>query len=163
MIRHLVNLLLWGLPPTRLFAVRRMFWRIAGIDLGDGVSLAGRGWIYGRGALSIGCDTWLSPGCILFTHEEASIRIGERCDIGPNVEFITGSHEIGSGMRRAGVGTAKAITVGDGCWIGAGSRLLGGIRIGTGTIVAAGSVVTTDLPDDVLAAGVPARVKKTLG
>ena len=52
--------------------------------------------------------------------------------------------------------------IGDGCWIGAGVRILGGVTIGPGTVVAAGAVVTKDLLPNVLAAGVPAVVKKAL-
>ncbi len=52
--------------------------------------MCGRGWIYGRGRLSIGNDTWLSPGVIFHTHLDAPIIIGSNCDIGPSVEFITG-------------------------------------------------------------------------
>jgi maltose O-acetyltransferase len=99
---------------------------------------------------------------VIHTHVEAEILIGSRCDIGPGVEFITGSHDIGSASRRAGTGNARSIQIGDGCWIGAGTRILGGVTVGAGTIIAAGSVVTQDIPANVLAAGVPARVKRCL-
>jgi maltose O-acetyltransferase len=131
--------------------------------MGRGACVCGRGWIYGRGALSIGDGSWLSPGVTIHTHREASIAIGNRCDIGPGVEFITGSHVIGDPKRRAGAGTARPIAVGDGCWIGAGSRVLGGVRIGEGAIVAAGAVVTRDVASHTLVAGVPAVAKKALG
>lgn len=124
--------------------------------------MCGRGWIYGRGSIRIGENTWLSPGVIFYTHLEAVIDIGADCDIGPGVEFITGSHLVGPASRRAGAGTVKSITVGDGCWIGAGSRILGGVTIGSGVVVAAGSVVTRDVPPNTLAAGVPAVIKKNL-
>nr|WP_302050579.1 DapH/DapD/GlmU-related protein [Methylobacter tundripaludum] len=93
---------------------------------------------------------------------EVPILIGERCDIGPAVEFITGGHIIGTASRRAGTGTAKPIVINNGCWIGAGSRILGGVNIGPGAVVAAGSVVTRDVPADVLVGGVPAVFKKKL-
>ncbi len=124
--------------------------------------MCGRGWVYGRGILNIGSNTWLSPGVIFYTHLEAPIVVGSNCDIGPAVEFITGGHAIGTSSRRAGQGTAKPIFIDDGCWIGAGSRLLGGVNIGSGSVVAAGSVVICDVPPNVLVAGVPAVVKKNL-
>ncbi len=52
--------------------------------------------------------------------------------------------------------------INDGCWIGAGSRILGGVNVGAGSVVAAGSVVVRDVPASVLVAGVPAIFKKQL-
>lgn len=143
--------------------MRRWLLRRAKVDAGNGVCFCGRGWIYGSGRLSIGANSWLSPGCIFYTHPQAAIDIGQRCDIGPGVQFIPGGHLIGPHNRRAGEGTAQPIHIGDGCWIGAHSVILGGVRIGAGSVVAAGSIVTRDVPDDILVAGVPAQVKRELG
>ena len=162
MIRHVLNFLLWALPPTRLFALRRSVLRLGGIDVAADACVCGRGWIYGRGTLTIGPGTWLSPGVVVHTHVEAPIVIGARCDVGPGVEFVTGSHVIGGHDRRAGAGTARAIAVEPGCWIGARALLLGGVTIGTGSIVAAGAVVTRDSPRNSLIAGVPATVRRRL-
>lgn len=162
MIRHLVNMLLALLPPSRLFAVRRALLRLAAVEVEDGVSFCGGGWIYGRGRLQVGADTWLSPGAVVYTHVEAPIRIGSRCDVGPEVSFVTGSHELGSPARRAGPGLAQPITIGDGCWIGARSLILGGVTIGPGCVVAAGAVVTKSWPANTLLAGVPAAPKRQL-
>lgn len=160
--RYIVNIILSFLPPSRLFFVRRLFWKMAGVKIGPGVSFCGRGWIYGRGLLEIGEHTWLSPGVVLYTNTKASIVIGKNCDIGPGVEFITGSHLIGSADRRAGEGTALPISIGDGCWIGAKSIILAGVVIGGGSIVAAGSVVTKSVPANSLVAGVPADLKRSI-
>ena len=162
MIRHFINLALWVCPPSRLFALRRAFLRAAGVSIATDASVCGRGWIYGRGTLAIGGGTWLSPGVIIFTHLDAPVTIGDNCDIGPGVEFITGSHTVGSAARRAGMGTARPIVVENGCWIGAGARILGGVRIGAGSVVAAGAVVIGDVPGNSLVGGVPAVVKKSL-
>jgi maltose O-acetyltransferase len=161
-IRHLLNFLLWGLPPTRLFALRRALLRVMNVEIAPDACVCGRGWIYGRGRLAIGAGTWLSPGVIVHTHPAAPIIVGARCDVGPGVEFVPGGHEIGSPSRRAGRGTAAAITVEAGCWIGARSLLLGGVTIGAGSIVAAGSVVTKHCDRDSLIAGVPATPRRTL-
>ncbi len=162
MIRHFVNLFLWILPPSRLFVLRRFCLRIGRVDAEREVSFCGRGWIYGRGHVHIGRQTWLSPGVIIYTHVDAQVIIGDRCDIGPGVEFITGSHVIGTASRRAGEGVAKSIHVGDGCWIGAGSRIMGGVEIGHGAIVAAGAVVIRSVSANTLVAGVPATEKRKL-
>jgi len=162
MVRHLVNMFLALLPPTRLFAFRKIMLLLAGISADKNICFCGRSWIYGRGNLYIGESTWISPGAVIHTHMDADIHIGARCDIGPSVEFITGSHFIGSSHRRAGLGTALPISVGDGCWIGARTVILGGVTIGAGSIVAAGSMVAYDVPANVLVAGVPAKVKRVL-
>jgi maltose O-acetyltransferase len=163
MLRHLLNFLFFILPPSRCFWFKRICLNLADVDVGENVSMCGRGWIYGRGQLCIEADTWLSPGVIFHTHLDAPIKIGSNCDIGPSVEFIPGGHMIGPASRRAGTGTAKSILIHDGCWIGAGSRILGGVTIGPGAIVAAGSVVIRSVPANVLVAGVPAIVKRDLG
>lgn len=162
MLRHLINLLLFPLPPTRFFALRRWGLRRCGIRLGQDACVSGGGWIYGRGALSVGDRTWLSPGSRIYTHLDAPISIGSNCDIGPDVRLITGSHDIGNHDRRAGRGLALPISIGDGCWIGAGAMILGGVTIGPGSIVAAGAVVVDDIAPDTLSAGVPAIEKRIL-
>ena len=142
--------------------LRRVCLKWSQVDVGSNASVCGRGWVYGRGHLRIGSNTWVSPGVIFYTHLDVSVIIGSNCDIGPAVEFIPGSHIIGNSLRRAGTGTAKPIIIGDGCWIGAKSIVLAGVNIGEGCVVAAGSVVTHDLPPNTLVAGVPARVKRQL-
>jgi acetyltransferase-like isoleucine patch superfamily enzyme len=82
--------------------------------------------------------------------------------VGPGVYFITGTHRIGSHTQRAGPVIAAPIRVGDGVWIGARAILLPGVTVGAGAIVAAGAVVTRDVPADTLVAGVPAQVKRSL-
>ena len=130
--------------------------------MGNGVCFCGGGWIYGRGMLKIHDGTWISPSTVFYTHVEAPIVIGAKCDIGPGVKFIPGGHQIGTSSRRAGKGTAKPIVVEDGCWIGAYTQILGGVTIGKGSVIAAGSVVTRDIKENSLAAGVPAIIKKEL-
>jgi maltose O-acetyltransferase len=162
MLRHVLNFTLWILPPSRLFSLRRICLKFAQVKVAKDACVCGRGWIYGRGHLRIGNNTWLSPGVITYTHLNAPIEIGSNCDIGPGVEFITGGHLLGTSFRRAGEGFAKPILVNDGCWIGAGARILGGVSIGKGAVVAAGSLVIHNVPENVLVAGVPAVIKKKL-
>lgn len=162
MFRHFVNVFLFHFPPSRLFFLRNFLLRLANINLSKNVAFCGRGWVYGRGSLLIGRNTWISSAVEFYTHEDAFIEIGENCDIGPRVAFIIGSHAVGDVDRRAGVGMANSIVVGDGTWIGAGATILDGVTIGKGCIVAAGAVVRNDIEDNCLAAGVPALVKKRL-
>ena len=162
MLRHLVNLILHLLPPSRLFALRRALWRAAGVAVDAQARICGGGWIYGPGEVRIGPGTWLSPGVTIYSHPSAAVVIGARCDLGHEVTILTGSHEIGPAERRAGMGTFGAVRIGDGAWIGARSLILGGVTIGAGAVIAAGSIVTRDIPANQMAAGVPARVKREL-
>jgi maltose O-acetyltransferase len=161
-LRHILNFLLFLLPPSRLFGLRRWLLKVAGIEIARDACVCGGGWIYGRGRLSIGNGTWVSPGVVFHTHADVPIVLGNCCDVGPAVHFIPGGHLIGTASRRAGTGTADPIEIGDGTWIGAGSRILGGVHIGEGCVVAAGAVVTKSIPPNCLVAGVPAAFKRTL-
>jgi maltose O-acetyltransferase len=115
---------------------------------------------FGSSRVTIGRGTYISYGCMFNT--SAPVTIGRSCDIAMRVVFATSSHNVGGHTRRAGGPVARPITVGDGCWIGAGSVILPGVTVGAGTIVAAGSVVTKDCEPDSLYAGVPARKVKDL-
>jgi maltose O-acetyltransferase len=161
-IRHVTNILLMLMPHSRWFSLRRIVLSLSGVNIDKSVKFCGGGWIYGRGNLHIKKGTWLSPKTIFYTNPDAEIGIGENCDIGPGVKFMTGSHAAGSSSRRAGKGEAKKIIVGNGTWIGGYSIILGGVNIGDGCVIAAGSVVTLNIPDNILAAGVPAIKKKAL-
>lgn len=162
MLRHMLNLLFWILPPSRFFGLRRALLRVAGADIREGTTICGQGWLYGRGLLQVGHSSWIGPGCVFFTHQDAAIRIGENCDIAPEVMFVTGSHEIGPSERRAGNGIANPISIGDGVWIGARATITGGVSIGAGSIVAAGAVVASDVAPNTLVGGVPARLIRAL-
>jgi len=161
-LRHLVNFLLAWLPPSRWFELRTCLLRCCKVEVGSDAKVCGRGWIFGRGALQIGDGAWLSPRVVFYTHPDAPIRIGAQCDIGPDVQFVTGGHKIGPAARRAGEGFARPISIGRGSWIGAGARILGGVTIGDGCVVAAGAVVIGDQPPNSLVAGVPAVVRRGL-
>ena len=90
------------------------------------------------------------------------IEIGENCNIAMNVHFINGTHEIGDENRRAAQGITKRIVVGAGSWIGADTIIMPGVTIGKGVVVGTGSLVTTDLEDNAIYFGRPARLYKKL-
>ena len=160
MLRYFICLIFKFLPPTRLFAIRSTLLKVGGIKISKNAKLCGHGFIYGRGELEIGENTWISPGVIFYTNVNSCIKIGKNCDIGPSVKFVCGSHEIGDWRRRAGKGISDNIVINDGCWIGANSLLLPGTEIGSGSVVAAGTVVNAKIERNVLVAGVPCKIKK---
>lgn len=110
--------------------------------------------------VSIGKGTFINYSC--FFDNSASITIGDNCDIAFGVTFCTSTHEMGSSERRAGSAIGQPIIVGKGCWIGARSMILPGVSIGSGCIIAAGSVVTKECEPNSLYAGVPAKRIKIL-
>lgn len=162
LLRVVANWVLALLPVSRFYAVKRHFLNLAGVQVADGGAVNGGTRFLGRGRVAVGVQTWIGPNCRFYTHTDASISIGDRCDIAPEVSFVTGSHEFGSSERRAGAGCAKPIHVGNGCWIGTRVTILGGVRVEEGSVVAAGAVVTKDVPENSLVGGVPARLIRRL-
>lgn len=160
--RYIANIFYAFLPPTRLFGLKRFFLRLSGINVGNEVSLCGHVHIYGPGELIIGDYSWIGSRVHFYTNVEAGIKIGSSCDIGPEVKFVTGTHEIGDADRRAGKGKAHPIIVGQGVWIGAGVLVLGGVTVGAGSVIAAGTVLISDVPPNTLVGGVPGKVIKHL-
>lgn len=158
--RDMGNIILQLLPVSKWFGFKRAVLTFIGVRVEKGVSVNGHTWFYGRGKVRIGAGTWIGPGCRFYTTKETIIDIGADCNIAPEVSFVSGSHEIGTSKRRAGPGNSENIKVEDGCWLGTRSTVLGGVRIGSGSMVAAGSLVKSDLPPNSLAAGVPAEVRK---
>ena len=110
------------------------------------------------GPVTIGSRSFINRDAYIRSH----VTIGNEVSIGPFVRLITDSHEIGASSHRAGKNKADPIHIGDGCWVGAGATILGGVHVGRGSVVAAGSVVVSDVPENVLVAGVPARIVRTL-
>ena len=110
----------------------------------------------------IGANSFVGHEVIL-VGGDALIDIGERCDIGPRVTIVTGSHEDGGAERAAGKGTSIPVTLGAGVWVGAGTTILGGVEVGEGALVGAGSLVNKSIRRDSVAYGVPCRVTRLRG
>jgi acetyltransferase-like isoleucine patch superfamily enzyme len=87
---------------------------------------------------------------------EKNVGIGYRC------QLLTTNHSYTDKKKRTGKVIASDITIGDGCWIGAGSIINPGVTIGDGCVIASGSVVTRDCISNGLYAGVPAKMIKRL-
>ena len=145
-------------------------------NVGDGV------WIeppffcdYGT-HISIGAHTFVNVNCVFL--DSATIEIGAYGLIGPGVQLLTATHPVNADERivdhsraDASVGPAfespyrtraASIRVGNKVWIGAGSLVMPGVTIGDGATIGAGSVVTHDIPPNVLAFGNPCRVQRHL-
>jgi acetyltransferase-like isoleucine patch superfamily enzyme len=92
----------------------------------------------------------------------AAVVIGSDVRIGHHVVLLTVDHEIGPPDHRCGRLVGAPITIGDGVWIGSRVTVLPGVSIASGSVIAAGATVVRDIPPNVLAAGVPARVVRHL-
>ena len=88
------------------------------------------------------------------------VEIGDRVFIGPNVGIYTANHPTDVRRREKGYEWALPVKIGNKVWIGGGVTILSGVTIGDNTVIAAGSVVTKDIPANVVAAGNPCKVIK---
>ena len=145
----------FGIPGR----VRTVLYRLGGLDVALGAAVA-PGVVFRTGAATIGRASTVNYRCIF--DNRAEVRIGERCGIGMDVLFITSHHEMDDPSNRAGSGHIREIVVGDGAWIGSRVTLLGGVTIGEGAVIAAGSVVNRDVRPHWLYGGIPARPLREL-
>jgi acetyltransferase-like isoleucine patch superfamily enzyme len=113
------------------------------------------------GSLSIGEDTHIQPRC-QFSAYKGAIEIGRWVQIAPNCSFYPYDHGFKSGelIKSQALRTQGGIVIGDDAWLGVGVIVLDGSRIGAGAVIGAGSVVNSEIPDEAVAVGAPARVIK---
>jgi maltose O-acetyltransferase len=110
--------------------------------------------------ISIGEDFYANTGCVFL--DCARIEIGDRVLFGPNVQLYAATHPVEAERRREGLEYALPITIGDDVWLGGTVVVLPGVTIGDRAVVGAGSVVTRDVPAEVVAAGNPYRPLREL-
>ncbi len=114
---------------------------------------------YGKN-IHLGKYVFINYNCYFM--DGASITIGDHAFIGPYCGFYTASHPLKYKYRNQGLEKALPIVVGDNCWFGANVSVMPGVTIGNGVVIAAGSVVTKDIPDNVVVGGVPATIIKKI-
>lgn len=119
----------------------------------------------------LGRHTFINMNCVFL--DSAEIRIGEDGLLGPNVQLYTVSHPLRAADRIVGGWTpamgrsryrteAAPIQIGSSVWIGGGTIVMPGVTIGDNVTIGAGSIVTQDIPSNVLAFGQPCRVRQEL-
>jgi maltose O-acetyltransferase len=109
---------------------------------------------------SIGDRFYANTGCIFL--DSAPVTIGDRVLLGPAVQLLAATHPLEADLRAQGLEYAEPISIGDDAWLGGGAIVLPGVTIGDRAVVGAGSVVTRAVPADVVVAGNPARVIRSL-
>ena len=95
--------------------------------------------------------------------DDTHIYVGDYTMIAPNVILATAGHPLLGALRERNYQYNMPVRIGRNCWLGAGVIVLPGVTIGDNTVVGAGSVVTKDLPSNVLAVGTPCRVVRPIG
>ena len=106
--------------------------------------------------IEIGENFFMNVNCVIL--DGAKVKFGNNVFVAPHCGFYTAGHPLDKERRNQGLEYALPIMVGDNVWIGGHVCVLPGVRIGDNTVIGAGSVVTRDIPANVLAAGNPCRV-----
>jgi putative colanic acid biosynthesis acetyltransferase WcaF len=158
--RGIVVRLLWYVTSLLLFEsgwfiftrAKPVILRMFGARIGRGVTIKPNVRIKFPWRLSIGDHCWIGQG--LWIDNIADVKIGAQVCVSQNGYLCTGSHD----HRRRGFDLiALPITIEEGAWVAANSLLLPGVTVGANAIVAAGSVVTKDVPPATIVGGNPAR------
>jgi acetyltransferase-like isoleucine patch superfamily enzyme len=109
--------------------------------------------------ITVGRHVFINQGCTFAG--VGGITIGDEVLIGPNVSLVSAGHPLEPAKRRRQI-TADPIVIGRNVWLGAGATVLQGVTVGDDAVVAAGAVVTRDVPPATVVAGVPARHLKSV-
>lgn len=141
-------------------AIRAVFSDLIGRKVDDGFSLIPPFYTTGGENIRVGRNVFINQNCTMY--DLGGIDIADDVMIGPNVSIITSGHPIEPSQRRAFV-IAKPIVIERNVWIAACVTIIGGVTIGENSVVAAGSVVTHDVPPNSFVGGNPARIIRSIG
>ncbi len=110
--------------------------------------------------IEVGKNFFANYNCTII--DVAKVTIGDNCQMAPNVSIYTAGHPLHPVSRNSLYEYGVSVTIGDNVWIGGNTVIMPGVHIGNNTVIGAGSVVTKDIPDWVVAAGNPCRVIKQI-
>jgi maltose O-acetyltransferase len=161
--KEAIGLISRAFPQFALNRTRTALLRAAGVPIGSGTMIMGPLRLTGEGPvslLSFGRNTQISGP--LHVDLGARVSIGDRIHFGQEVMLLTMEHEIGSAEERCGRLTTAPICIEDGAWLASRVTILPGVTVGRGSVVAAGAVVTADVPPNSLVGGMPARLIRSL-
>lgn len=106
--------------------------------------------------IEVGRNFFANYNCTII--DVAKVTIGDNCQMAPNVAVYTAGHPVHPVSRNSMYEYGVEVTIGDNVWIGGNTVILPGVHIGSNTVIGAGSVVTKDIPDWVIAGGNPCKV-----
>lgn len=110
--------------------------------------------------IHVGENFYANFNCVIL--DVCEVTIGKNCFIAPQVGIYTATHPLNASERYSGYELGKPITIGDNCWIGGRVVINPGVTLGDNVVVASGAVVTKSFGSNVLIAGCPAKIIKTL-
>ena len=139
--------------------VRAIFSELTGQMVDETFNLIPPFYTAGGLEIRVGRKVFINQCCTIY--DMGGVDIANLVMIGPNVNIITTGHPLAPSQRRAYV-EAKPIVIEKNVWIATGVTILGGVIVGENSVVAAGAVVTKDVPPNSFAAGVPAKVIRSL-
>jgi maltose O-acetyltransferase len=160
MLSYIIQLLFPLIPESRCFRLKAFLLRLRGYKVGKNVRVWSSA-VFRLKYLSIDDDARVGSDTLIHGGD-AWVRIGKNVGIAPRCLIISGTHEIGDSTHRSGRGYCESIVIGDGTTVFANATILGGVTIGRGCVVAAGSLVRENIEDNCFVAGVPARLIRRL-
>src|ERR1700734_942924 len=140
--------------------IRGLFSELIGKKVDESFLLIPPFYTAGGDEIRVGRNVFVNQNCTFY--DLGGLDIGDDVMIGPNVSILTASHPLEPSQRRA-VTIGKPIVIERNVWIAAGAIVIGGVTVGENSVVAAGSVVTKDVPPNTLVGGNPARVIRSIG
>lgn len=114
---------------------------------------------YGKN-IEVGDNFMSNYNCVIL--DVAKVTIGKNVMFGPNVSIFTAGHPVHPDSRNSGYEYGIEISIGDSVWIGGNTVVNPGVKIGKNSVIGSGSVVTKDIPDNVIAVGNPCRVLRSV-
>jgi len=139
--------------------IRALFSQLIGNKVDETFLLIPSFYTSGGTEIRVGRNVFVNQNCTFY--DLGGLDIADDVMIGPNVSMITAGHPLEPSLRRA-VTIGKPIVIERNVWIAAGATILGSVTVGENSVVAAGSVVTRDVPPNTLVGGNPARVIRSI-
>lgn len=140
--------------------IRDLFSQLIGKSVNESFLLIPPFYTNGGGEIRVGRHVFVNQNCTFY--DLGGLDIADDVLIGPNVSLITAGHPVEPSQRRATT-IGKPIVIERNVWIAAGATVIGGVTVGENSVVAAGAVVTRDVPPNTLVGGNPARVIRSIG
>ncbi|MFS3128698.1 sugar O-acetyltransferase [Nocardioides sp. Bht2] len=154
-LSHRIN----SADPTQVETLRALFVELLG-DFGEDAFIRPPFHCDYGSRIRFGARSFANFGLTVL--DVAAVTIGQDVQLGPRVQLLTATHPLAPQPRRDKWESAAPISIADNVWLGGGVVVCPGVTIGENTVVGAGAVVTSDLPADVVAVGVPARITRRL-